>query len=76
MSRFNQLVKLKPGNRYTIVGLGEFGFPYSRKITLDSVHFGKYAQYDDDDSRDPLTIRLDNGRWVSFGYVIAKKPGN
>ncbi|THB67938.1 MAG: class I SAM-dependent methyltransferase [Desulfovibrio sp.] len=23
---------------------------------------------------DPLTLKVDNGRWTSFGYVIARKP--
>jgi hypothetical protein len=37
--------KLHPGQKYTIWGLSEFGFPYTRQITLQSAEISKYAQY-------------------------------
>jgi len=37
----------------------------------------EYAKYDpfciNNPEGDPLTLKMDQGRWVSFGYVIAKK---
>jgi hypothetical protein len=38
---------LIPGHKYTLVYLGEFGFPVSRKITFHSMSFTTYAQYSD-----------------------------
>jgi hypothetical protein len=38
---------LVPGHKYTIVYLGEFGFPVSYKITFHSMSFTTYAQYGD-----------------------------
>jgi len=39
----------------------------------------EYCQHDPgcrtDPDGDPLTLRVDDGRWFSFGYVIARKPG-
>jgi endogenous inhibitor of DNA gyrase (YacG/DUF329 family) len=38
----------------------------------------EYAQYDPfcqmDLDGDRRAIQIDNGRWLSFGYVVAKKP--
>lgn len=38
----------------------------------------EYAQHDPfckmDPHGDPRTLEVDNGRWTSFGYVIARKP--
>ena len=38
----------------------------------------EYAEYDpmcsQDPEGDPLRIEVDGGRWLSFGYVIARKP--
>jgi hypothetical protein len=38
----------------------------------------EYATYDPDCRAEPegeaRIIRLDGGRWLSFGYVIAEKP--
>ena len=39
-------MKLEKDGKYTILSFGEFGFPYSRKITLKSASIEKYAQYD------------------------------
>jgi len=40
----------------------------------------EYAQHDqgckDDPDGDPRTIEVDAGRWVSFGYIIARKPNS
>lgn len=40
----------------------------------------EFARYDpfcrQDPDGDPLTIEVDAGRWLSFGYVIARKPGS
>lgn len=40
----------------------------------------EYAKFDPfcikDPKGDPMTLKVDNGRWVSFGYVIAKKRNN
>lgn len=44
-NRFEQFNKLEAGKRYTLVGLGEFGFPYSVQLTLVSVEQKGYAQY-------------------------------
>lgn len=39
----------------------------------------EFAAYDpfcqEDPKGDPLAIEVDGGRWLSFGYVIAQKPG-
>ncbi|WP_432735350.1 SAM-dependent methyltransferase [Maridesulfovibrio sp. FT414] len=39
--------------------------------------WAEYAQHDpfckDDPQGDPLTLKIDNGRWVSFGYIIARR---
>lgn len=39
--------------------------------------WGEYARYDPSSRRDPQgearTIAIDDGRWLSFGYVIARK---
>lgn len=42
----NQLLSLVPNQKYTICKMGEFGFPFSWKITIKSVSVSKYAQYD------------------------------
>jgi len=38
----------------------------------------EFAQHDpfciEEPEDDPQTLRVDNGRWTSFGYIIAKKP--
>lgn len=39
--------KLETGKRYTIVHLGEFGFPIAQKITFHSMKCTTYAQYGD-----------------------------
>lgn len=39
--------KLEAENRYTIVYLGEFGFPVAQKITFHSMKCTTYAQYSD-----------------------------
>lgn len=36
-----------PGERYTLVFLGEFGFPVDLRITFREAHLTTYAQYDD-----------------------------
>ena len=33
----------------------------------------EYAKYDPDPGEDAIVINKDNGRWLSFGYVIAQK---
>ncbi len=42
------------------------------------VWWGEYAFYDPfckaDPEGEPTTIRVDRGRWLSYGYVIARKP--
>ncbi|MFA4921645.1 MAG: class I SAM-dependent methyltransferase [Candidatus Neomarinimicrobiota bacterium] len=42
--------------------------------------WAEYAKFDPfcikDPKGDPMTLKVDNGRWVSFGYVIAKKRNN
>lgn len=39
-----------------------------------------YAAYDPfckkDPEGDPKTLEIDGGRWVSFGYIISRKPAN
>ena len=39
--------ELKPGHRYTLVYLAEFGFPVAQKITFDGMSFTTYAQHSD-----------------------------
>jgi len=39
--------ELKPGHKYTLVYLSEFGFPVSQKITFDSMSLTTYAQHSD-----------------------------
>lgn len=39
--------ELKPGHKYTLVYLSEFGFPVAQKITFDSMSLTTYAQYSD-----------------------------
>ena len=38
----------------------------------------EFAKHDpfakEDPEGDPKTLEVDNGRWTSFGYVIARKP--
>ena len=38
---------LVPGHRYTLVHLGEFGFPLAQKITFHGMSFQTYAQHSD-----------------------------
>lgn len=38
---------LRPGHRYTLVYLSEFGFPVADKITFHSMRFRTYAQHSD-----------------------------
>ena len=38
---------LVPGRRYTLVHLGEFGFPVAQKITYHDMHLKTYAQHSD-----------------------------
>ena len=38
---------LVPGHRYTLVHLGEFGFPVAQKITFHDTSFRTYAQHSD-----------------------------
>ena len=47
MSKFEDLKKLLPGKKYTLVGLNEFGFPYFVHVTFQTVKFEPYAQYQD-----------------------------
>lgn len=39
--------KLDVGKQYTLVSMGEFGFPYAIQMKLTGVEATKYAQYDD-----------------------------
>jgi hypothetical protein len=43
--KYESLKSLKHGQKYTLVGMSEFGFPYDVKITLEDVIFKPYAQY-------------------------------
>lgn len=45
MDTLEKLTELRPGNRYTIVGMGEFGFPYQFRMVLEKIVVGPYAQY-------------------------------
>ena len=66
--------------KHTVECLREAGFdileanyaPDARQWWLD------YAKHDpfciQDPDGDPLTLKIDNGRWTSFGYIIAQKP--
>ena len=38
---------MKPGNKYTIFHLGEFGFPIAQKIIFYGIECGTYAQHSD-----------------------------
>jgi cyclopropane fatty-acyl-phospholipid synthase-like methyltransferase len=42
------------------------------------IWWGEYAHYDPfckaDPDGEPTTIRVDRGRWLSYGYIIARKP--
>lgn len=38
---------MKPGGRYTIFRMSEFGFPAAQKITFESMELTTYAQYGD-----------------------------
>lgn len=42
MERLRELI---PGNKYTLVGFGEFGFLYQIQMTLKEVRVEPYAQY-------------------------------
>ncbi len=41
---------------------------------MDFAKHDPFCKADPDD--DPLTLQIDNGRWTSFGYIIARKPEN
>lgn len=45
MDSLNRLKELEVGKKYTVVGLGEFGFPYKFQIILQEVRVEPYAQY-------------------------------
>jgi len=57
------------------VGFEMIEFDYAPDARL---WWQEYAEYDQDCQTDPegdkRTIQVDNGRWLSFGYVIARKP--
>lgn len=40
-----QLLKLKTGAKYTLVGFSEFGFPYQVQMILSRIVIEPYAQY-------------------------------
>ncbi len=43
--RLRQLTYLKVGQKYTVVGMGDFGFPYQFQMVLEEVRVEPYAQY-------------------------------
>jgi len=45
MSRYEQFTKLEAGKKYTLVGMGEMGFPYQLKFTHLETRLEGYAQY-------------------------------
>lgn len=45
MNKLDDLKKLEAGKRYTLVGMGEFGFPYQVQMVLEEVRVEPYAQY-------------------------------
>ena len=45
--------------------------PDAREWWMEYVENDPFCLADPDD--DPLTLKIDNGRWVSFGYIIARK---
>ena len=45
MDTLNKLKVLEVDKKYTIVGMGEFGFPYQFQMTLIEVRWEPYAQY-------------------------------
>lgn len=53
---------LVPGERYTLVYLGEFGFPTSLRMTFDGAKLGTYAQYADAVYLDYTPYRSRRGR--------------
>ena len=45
---FNQIVQiLKQGEKYTVVGFTDFGYPYSIQFRLIKAEVESYAQYDE-----------------------------
>ncbi len=47
LQRAMSAAELKPGHRYTLVYLNDFGFPVAQKITYDNMSFSTYAQHSD-----------------------------
>ena len=58
-----------PGERYTLVFLGEFGFPVDLRITFQEAKLTTYAQYDDAVS---VTFREQNKRKSYRMYMYNK----
>ncbi len=46
--------------------------PDARKWRLEFAQYDPYCRQDPEGEQ--KSIRVDNGRWLSFGYVIARKP--
>jgi hypothetical protein len=45
--QFEKVVhEVKSGEKYTLFGFNEFGFPFSQHVVIDKAYIGKYAQYD------------------------------
>jgi len=55
--------------------IGEAGYaPDARKWWLEFAEFDPYCRQDPEG--EAKVIRADNGRWLSFGYVIARKAAS
>ena len=65
---------------HTMVAVKNAGFEIIESgYTPDAQRWwNEFAEHDPYSKNDPegdaLTLKIDNGRWVSFGYIIAKKP--
>jgi len=63
----------------TVNAVEETGFRIIEADYAPDAHlwWDEYACYDpfciENPDEDPLTLKVDNGRWTSFGYVIAYK---
>lgn len=67
MSDNNEFARMEVGKKYTIVGMGEFGFPYQRQVRLtDTPKRREYAQYSD-----AVELRfLEKRKRTAVGIVI------
>lgn len=70
-SKYESLRNLKLGEKYTLVSMGEFGFPYKVQGVIVAVEFRPYAQYDD---AVRITIKPKHKRKMYMYTFYGSKP--